>query len=218
MLLRLAEQLAVPLREQNILLVAAGYAPVFPERSLDAPELQAARQAIDLVLAGHEPFPALAIDRHWTLVAPNRAVAPLLAGADPALLRPPVNVIRLSLHPAGLAPRIANYAQWRSHLLSRLRRQIEVSADPILADLLREVVAYTAPEALRAHAPAPPTAGPPVVVPLQLRTEAGQLSFISTTTIFGTPVDITVAELALESFFPADAATAEAMRRLMLQP
>jgi transcriptional regulator with XRE-family HTH domain len=217
MLLRLAEHLSVPLREQNIMLVAAGYAPVFPERSLDAPELQAARRAVDLVLAGHEPYPALAVDRHWTLVAANRAIPPLLAGADAALLQPPVNVIRLSLHPAGLAPQIANYAAWRSHILARLRRQVEVSADPALIALLEEVAAYPAPAAGRTRAAAPPQPEPPVVLPFQLRTAAGLLSFVSTTTIFGTPVDVTVEELAIESFFPADAATAEALRQLVGQ-
>ena len=129
LLLELAEQLDVPLRERNILLTAAGYAPVFGERPLDNPALQAARQVIDLLLAGHEPYPALALDRHWTLVAANRAVAPLLAGVDATLLRPPVNVLRLSLHPLGLAPRIVNFAEWRAHLLARLRHQIELTAD-----------------------------------------------------------------------------------------
>jgi len=213
MVLRLAEQLEVPLRERNVLLVAAGYAPAFPERPLDDPALQAARKAVDLVLAGHEPYPALAIDRHWTLIASNNAVPPLLAGVEPFLLQPPVNALRLSLHPAGLAPRIANLAEWRSHLLSRLRRQIEVTADPILEELLNELCGYPAPgEAVTA------TAGDDedyagVVVPFRLVTEHGILSFISTTTIFGTPVDITLSELALESFFPADATTANALRR-----
>ncbi|HZG66693.1 MAG TPA: helix-turn-helix domain-containing protein, partial [Herpetosiphonaceae bacterium] len=117
MLLHLAEHLEIPLRERNILLIAAGYAPVFPERRLDDPALEAARKAIDLVLAGHAPYPALAIDRHWTLIASNDAVPPLLGGVDPSLLQPPVNVLRLSLHPAGLAPRIANLPEWRAHVL-----------------------------------------------------------------------------------------------------
>jgi transcriptional regulator with XRE-family HTH domain len=213
MLLHLAEQLAIPLREQNILLVAAGYAPSFPERSLDDPALDAARQAINLVLTGHEPYPALAIDCHWTLMRANRAVPPLLVGTDAALLRPPVNVVRLSLHPAGLAPRIANYREWRAHLLARLRRQIELSADPVLVELLREVTEYPPPRSTGTSQPARPRAVAEVVVPLQLTTDDGLLSFISTTTIFGTPRDITVSEVALESFFPADAVTAETMRR-----
>jgi transcriptional regulator with XRE-family HTH domain len=214
LLLHLSEQLAIPLRERNILLVAAGYAPVFPERSLEDPALAAARQAIDLILTGHEPYPALAIDRHWHLVAANRALAPLLAGVEPALLQPPVNVIRLSLHPAGLAPRILNYAEWRAHLLARLRQQIEVSADPVLSALLREVAAYPPPAGARTHAP-PRYAEVSIVIPLQFATDAGRLAFFSTTTIFGTPIDITLSELALESFFPANETTAEVMRRLL---
>src|SRR5215510_11240167 len=145
MVLRLSERLDVPLRDRNALLIAAGYAPVYPERPLDDPALQSARKAVDLVLAGHEPYPALAIDRHWTIIASNNAIPPLLAGADPSLLRPPVNALRLSLHPAGLAPRIANLAEWRSHLLARLQRQIEVTADPVLQELLNELRGYPAP-------------------------------------------------------------------------
>lgn len=210
MVLRLAEYLEVPLRERNALLVAAGYAPAFPERPLDDPALQSARKAVDLVLAGHEPYPALAIDRHWTLVASNNAVPPLLAGVDPSLMRPPVNALRLSLHPAGLAPRIANLAEWRSHLLARLRRQIEVTADPVLEELLNELCGYPAPGKGVENGGAGEYAG--VAVPFRLVTGQGVLSFISTTTIFGTPVDVTLSELALESFFPADAATARALR------
>ena len=136
MVLRLAESLDVPLRERNVLLVAAGYAPRFPERRLSDPALESARRAVDLVLAGHEPFPAIAVDRHWTLVAANRAVPSLLAGASPSLLEQPVNVLRLSLHPRGLAPRIVNLGEWRSHLLARLRHQIELTADQVLIALL----------------------------------------------------------------------------------
>ncbi|MFC5473790.1 helix-turn-helix domain-containing protein [Paraherbaspirillum soli] len=208
MVLQLAERLEVPLRERNVLLVAAGYAPLFPERQLADPALDAARKAIDLVLAGHAPYPALAIDRHWTLVASNAAVAPLLAGVPPALLQAPVNVLRLSLHPDGLASRIVNLAQWRTHLLERLRQQIAVSADPVLTALMEELSAY----------PVPPStdtshqeyAG--IAVPFQLRTEKGVLTFFSTTMIFGTPVDVTLSELAIESFFPANAETAAALR------
>src|SRR5215831_17695493 len=142
MVLHLAERLDVPLRERNVLLVAAGYAPAYTERSLDDPALAGVRKAVDLVLAGHAPYPALAIDRHWTLVSANEAVAPLLTGVDAELLEPPVNVLRLSLHPAGLAPRIANLPEWRGHLLERLRRQIEVSGDAELARLMAELRAY----------------------------------------------------------------------------
>lgn len=214
MVLHLADRLEVPLRERNVLLLAAGYAPVFPERALADPALQAARKAVDLVLKGHEPYPAVAIDRHWTLVAGNAAIPPLLAGVDPTLLKPPVNVLRLSLHPAGLAPRIVNLAEWRAHLLERLRRQIDVTADAVLIALVSELRDYPAP---RAPGPRPAAeqdyAG--VAVPFQLATDGGVLSFFSTTTVFGTPVDVTLSELALESFFPADPATADALRRLI---
>lgn len=216
MVLRLAEQLDIPLRERNALLVAAGYAPVFPERRLDDPKLEPARKAMELVLSGHEPYPAVALDRHWNMVASNKAVAPLLAGVDPALLTPPVNVLRLSLHPQGVAPRIVNYREWRAHLFERLRHQIEMSADPVLVDLMYELERYPEPDGVKPHPPANPEyAG--VVVPLQIRTEAGVLSFISTTTVFGTPVDVTLSELALESFFPADSATAEILHALAAQ-
>jgi transcriptional regulator with XRE-family HTH domain len=212
MILHLAEQLDVPLRDRNVLLVAAGFAPIYRERPLGDPALQGARKAVDLVLRGHEPYPALAVDRHWMLVAANRAVSQLLIGADPELLQPPVNVLRLSLHPAGLAPRIVNLAQWRAHVLARLTRQVEVSADRVLTDLLGELRDYPSRSKGREAAGAGEFAG--VVVPLQLTSASGLLSFFSTTTVFGTPVDITLSELAIESFFPADAATADLMRRL----
>ncbi len=209
MVLHLAERLDVPLRDRNLLLHAAGYATVFPERPLDDPALQVARQAIDQVLAGHEPFPALAVDRHWTLVTANAASQRLMADVDAALLQPPVNVLRLSLHPAGLAPRTENLAEWRAHLLSRLRHQIDVTGDPVLARLLRELRDYPAPA--EDGVDVEPTA---MVVPFKLITEAGVLAFFSTTTVFGTPVDITLSELALEAFYPADAATTEVLRRM----
>jgi transcriptional regulator with XRE-family HTH domain len=211
MLLHLADRLEIPLRDRNMLLVAAGYAPVFPERALGDPALGAARKAIDLVLAGHEPYPALAVDRHWSMVAANATVGRLMAGVDAALLKPPVNVLRLSLHPQGLAPRVANLAEWRAHLLARLRRQIDLSADPVLAALLTELRGYPAP---LSAAPTAIAEYGDIVVPFRLTSRAGVLSFFSTTTVFGTPVDITLAELALESFFPADAATADSLRRL----
>jgi len=215
MLLHLAERLEVPLRDRNAMLLAAGYAPVYAERSLEDPAMAAARQAIELVLKGHEPYPALAVDRHWNLVAANAALAPMLAGvADRALLEPPVNVLRLSLHPEGMAPRIANLVEWRAHLLDRLRRQIAVTSDPVLADLLRELSTYPVNNTLAAIDAAPPTDHGGVLVPLELVTDAGLLSFISTTTVFGTPRDITLSELALEAFFPANAETAEIVRRL----
>jgi transcriptional regulator with XRE-family HTH domain len=212
MLMRLAEQLDVPLRERNTLLVAAGYAPLYRERSLADPQLSAARRAVELVLKGHEPYPALAVDRHWTMVSANAAVGPLVALADPSLLVGPVNVLRLSLHPKGLAHAIVNWHEWRAHLLARVRRQVEVSGDATLGALLLELEAYPAP----AHAGTPGHGEiDAVVVPFQLRTPSGVLSFFSTTTVFGTPVDITLSELAIEAFFPADAQTADALRLMV---
>jgi transcriptional regulator with XRE-family HTH domain len=214
MVLHLAERLEVPLRERNLMLVAAGFAPVFPERRLDDPALQAARRTVELVLAGHEPHPAVALDRRWNLLMANRAVAPLLTGAAPSLLEPPVNVLRLSLHPQGLASRILNLSEWRAHLLARLRRQIELTADPALVDLLDELRGYPAPSGRRSASASPHDPTTAVAVPFRLASEHGELVFLSTTTMFGTPVEITLAELVVESFFPADAATAETMRRL----
>jgi transcriptional regulator with XRE-family HTH domain len=207
MVLRLSDRLEVPLRERNRLLTAAGFAPMFSERTLDDPALTAAREAIDLVLKGHEPYPALAVDRHWTLVAYNRAVPPLLEGVAPELLKAPLNVLRLSLHPDGLAKRIVNLGQWRAHLLARLRQQVTVSGDAVLANLLTELREYPAPG--HDHSELAEAA---VVVPLILETSGGRLSFISTTTVFGTPVEITLSELALETFFPADPTTAAALQ------
>src|ERR1700753_578776 len=132
MVLRLAERLDVPLRERNVLLVAAGFAPAFPQRSLDDPALKPARAAIDMVLRAHEPNPALAVDRHWNLVSANRMVAPLLEAIAAELLAPPLNVLRLSFHPRGLAVRTVNLAEWCGHLLERLHRQCETTADPEL--------------------------------------------------------------------------------------
>jgi transcriptional regulator with XRE-family HTH domain len=211
MLLHLAERLDVPLRERNVLLVAAGYAPMFRERALDDPALSAARAAVDQVLSGHEPFPALAVDRHWNLVAANRAVAPLLAGVASLLMEPPINVLRIALHPEGLAPRTVNFTEWRAHLLARLRRQVELTAEPKLVELLRELESYPAP---RRHGPAwrDSEPAPNIAVPFQLRAAGRVLSFFSTVTVFGTPLDITLSELAIEAFFPADAETAAALR------
>jgi transcriptional regulator with XRE-family HTH domain len=215
MVLHLAERLEVPLRARNVLLNAAGFAPVFPERPLDDPEMAAIRQAIDLVLTGHEPHPAIAVDRHWCMASANRSVAPLIAGVDSSLLRPPVNVLRLSLHPAGLAPRTVNLAEWRGHLLGRLHQQIESSGDPVLVELMAELRAYGEPGGSTVRDSGHDFAG--VAMPLQLATNHGILSFFSTTTVFGTPVDITLSELALECFFPANQATVDEMRRLTNQ-
>ena len=174
----------------------------------------AARRVIDLILAGHEPYPALAVDRHWTLLSANKAIAPFLTGIDPKLLEPPVNVLRLSLHPYGLAPRIANFREWRAHVLARLGQQVDASADGVLMALIDELKHYPIPDGAR-----PPRRGRSadyagLAVPFELIVEHGVLSFLSTTTVFGTPVDILLSELAIESFFPADANTAAAMHRI----
>ncbi|MBA3275844.1 MAG: helix-turn-helix transcriptional regulator [Chloroflexia bacterium] len=209
-LLRLADHLDVPPRERNALLLAGGFAPVYPERPLQDPALGPAREAVDLILSGHEPYPALAIDRHWTLLSVNRSVPVLLEGVADHLLRPPVNVMRLCFHPDGIAPRIVNAASLRSHLAARLHCEIGISGDRVLQELLSEISGYPLIDdesALR-------TPGFDVAVPFVLRTEDGVLSFISTTTVFGTAIDVTLNELAIESFFPADAETGEILRRL----
>jgi len=210
MLLRLAERLDMPLRARNAMLHAAGFAALYSERPLEAPEMAVARRTVDAVLQAHAPFPALAVDRHWTLVASNAAVAPLLAGVSAALLQGPVNVLRLSLHPQGLAPRIENLAEWRAHLLARLQQQIERSGDAQLVALHDELAAYPT-RAGNAHGHE--FGG--IAVPLRLRVDglAEPLSLISTTTVFGTPVDVTLSELALECFYPADERTREALQR-----
>ncbi|SIQ84690.1 helix-turn-helix domain-containing protein [Pseudacidovorax sp. RU35E] len=218
MVLRLAERLAVPLRERNRLLVAAGYAPMYRERSIDDPALSMARRAVDRLLQAHEPYPALAIDRHWGMVAANALVPRLLEGVAASLLTPPVNVLRLSLHPEGLAPRIVNLRAWRMHLLERLAHQIGATADPALQALHQELSGYAVPpepdtEAGMAAGQSDALAG--IAVPLRLRMgDDTVLSLISTTTVFGTPVDITLQDLAIEAFFPADAATAAALAAL----
>ncbi len=212
MVLHLAESLDIPLRDRNLLLVAAGFAPVFPERRLDDPGLEAARRAVDLVLAGHEPYPAVALDRHWSIVAHNRAIAPFLEGCAPELLMPPINMVRLSLHPQGIAPRIENLGEVRAHVLARLRRQIELTADLVLAALLAEASAWPVPFS-QPH-PRKGQEAAELFIPVRLRTSAGLLTLISATTVFGTPVDVTLAELAIETFLPADAETADRLRAM----
>jgi transcriptional regulator with XRE-family HTH domain len=212
MVLRLAEQLQLPFRERNALLVSAGFAPVYRERGLDEPDLSAAHRVVELILAGHSPYPALAVDRHWMLVSANDAAARLLTGVDPSLLQPPINVLRLSFHPHGLAGRILNFDHWRRHVLHRLSKQVDAVADPVLVALLEELTQYPSPVAARTRRKFDDLAG--IAVPLELQTEAGVLCFLSTITVFGTPVDITLSELAIESFFPANAETAETMRQL----
>jgi transcriptional regulator with XRE-family HTH domain len=211
MVLLLSEQLDVPIRERNVLLVAAGFAPIFPERALDDPALAAARAAIDLVLDRQKPYPAFALDRHWRIAASNAALPELYEDVAPELMQPPVNALRLSLHPRGLAPRIANLAEWRGHLLYRLRRQVELTADAALIELLREVSAYPG----GSHPPAQTSLlEHEIVVPFRIKTAGDILSFFSLTTVFGSPVEVALSELALELFFPADDATDAAVRRM----
>jgi transcriptional regulator with XRE-family HTH domain len=206
MVLHLAEQLDVPLRDRNHMLLAAGYAPAYNERPLDAPELEPVRAALDLVLAGHEPYPALVVDRGWDIVAANSAVNVLTEGVAPELLGPPANAMRLALHPDGLAPRILNLGEWRAHLLERLSRKVVLSGDAALADLLEEVSGYPGPP------PEEPSHPGDIVVSLRLRAGDRELSFFSTVAVFGTAVDITVSELVIESFFPADEQTGHYLR------
>jgi transcriptional regulator with XRE-family HTH domain len=214
LVLHLAEQLEVPLRERNELLVAAGYAPRYADRGFDDPALAEIRAAVSRVLEAHEPFPAIAVDRHWDLVASNEALAPLLEGVAPELLVPPVNTIRLALHPDGVAPRIVNLGEYRADLLGRIERAWRLTGDPRLGELREEMLDYPGPDEPGDGSPAAPAAA--VTVQLRLRPPAGaggpELVFFSTITTFGTAVDVTVSELAVEAFFPADPETAEALR------
>jgi transcriptional regulator with XRE-family HTH domain len=208
MVLKLAECLNVPLRERNVLLVAAGFAPAFPQRSLDDPMLKSARSTIDLVLRAHEPSPAFAYDRHWHLVSSNRMVRPLLEGIPQHLLTPPVNILRLALHPEGFAARTVNVAEWCGHLMERLRHKCEATGDPGLIELYDELKSYPIP------ARCAPLAPDGVTLSLKLRYGGDVLNLMTTTMIFGTPFDVTLSELALETFFPADEATAERLRKI----
>jgi transcriptional regulator with XRE-family HTH domain len=220
LIVALSRHLEVTPRERNTLLLAAGFAPIHRETPLTAPALAAARAAVELVLRAHEPFPALAVDRHWSLVLANRAVTALTSRAQRELLQPPINVLRLSLHPQGLAPHILNLAQWRDHVLVRLDSQVRHTADPVLRDLLEELRSY--PTGASASVPIEADPRPSaeaalaaIAVPFCLASERGPLTFLSTTTVFGSPVDITLSELAIEAFLPANPQTAEAMRTLL---
>jgi len=282
MVLRLAERLSVPLRERNALLIAAGFAPMYSQHAFSDPSMAAARAAVDLILTGHEPYPALLIDRYWMLVAANRIVAPMLAGVDESLLAPPMNMLRITLHPAGLAPRIANLTQWREHVLGRVQRDFELTADERLGALLEELRGYPAGAEAAAGAGVGGSGGlgssggsggsdrsgrserssggceddglspdsdagsdaevdvdsysssnsgagsganananagcdsdaaiSGLVVPLKLHSPAGLLTLFSTTTVFGTAVEVTLSELMLEAFYPADEFTAQVLR------
>jgi transcriptional regulator with XRE-family HTH domain len=208
MILHLAEHLDVPLRDRNALLLAGGFAPAYPERGLAEPELHAVKNALKRVLDGHEPYPAAVVNRWWELVDANAGIALFTGDVRPELLEPPVNVLRLSLHPDGMAPRIANLPEWRAHLLARLHRQAEATGDPRLFSLYSELEAYPGGQGDQGVQPPLPT---DVVVPLRYRTAQAELSFLSITAVIGTPMDVTVEELAIESFYPADPQTAKAL-------
>ena len=207
MILTLAERLEIPMRERNVLLVAGGFAPVYPERPLDAPEMRHAREVIDLVLQGHLPYPAFAIDRHWNILASNRSLPRIYEGVAPHLLNAPVNALRLTLHPDGMASKVLNLAEWRANVLSRLRAQIAATADPGLGELYAELKSY-GDEDDDANAE---TRGAPLI-PFRLATDVGPLSFLTTTMVFDTPLDVTLSELIVECFFPADTETRERVK------
>jgi len=211
MVLRLAEHLQVPLRDQNNMLLAAGFAPAFVERSLA--ELDAAKLAIDKILQAHKPYPAFALDRRWNVVLSNSALPQLYEGCAAELLRKPINAVRLVLHPLGMGPRIVNFVEWRVHTITVLRQQLEVRPDPVLQALLTEVMSYPAPSG--GVAPIDPEGPQRYATPLQIATRLGTVSLLNTTTIFGTPTDVTLSELALEMLFPADAATIEIVKRMV---
>ncbi len=213
MILRLAEQLEIPLRERNVLLTAAGFAAVFPERPLDDERLAAARRAVDSILNGLGSNPSFAVDRHWTLVAANKAANIFTAEVDPSLLEPPVNMLRICLHPKGFTPQVINYPEWRRNILEYLNRQVEITADAFLMELYQELKSYPKPKSSRDSLPTKEIDYSGFAIPLRLMTKEGDLSFISTVTVFGTPIDVTVSELAIETFFPADEKTAQIISR-----
>jgi transcriptional regulator with XRE-family HTH domain len=211
LILHLAEHLDVPLRERNRMLLAAGFAPAYSEEPLDAPEMAAVLASLDLVLRGHEPFPALVMNRHFEVVAANRAVEVLTEGLAPELLTPPMNVMRAALNPDGLARRVVNLAEYRAHALTSLRRALDAGPDPMLEELLRELSSYPVPPGLVEAEP--PVAA--LVLPIRLRAFGPgtcEMTFFSTVATFGGPRDITLSELAIETFFPADVATEAALR------
>src|SRR5882724_4905896 len=211
MVTRLAECLDIPLRDRNTFLLTAGFAPAFPERSVAG--LEAAKVAIDSVLRAHNPYPAIAVDRQWNVVLSNAALPQLYEGCSAELMRKPVNAVRLILHPAGMGPRIVNFAAWRAHTLGLLRQQIETRADPVIQGLLAEVAAYPVPA--NAETCESQESSQQLVTPLRIATRLGMVSFLNTVTVFGTPNDVTLAELALEMLFPADSQTIEIAKNMV---
>ena len=207
MVLHLAQRLDVPLRERNRLLLAAGYAPGYGERSLDEPDMTPVRDAIERLLRAHEPYPALVVDRRWNIVASNRGVDFVVRGVAPHLLNAPANTYRIALHPSGLAPRIRNLGEWSAHMLTRLRRELDVAPDPELSALYQEVAAYPGVQATLQERPEPEA----IMVVHTLELDDARLTLFSTVTTFGTARDVTLAELSIESFFPADAESAAAL-------
>lgn len=205
MVLHLADRLDVPLRERNRLLLAAGFAPVFPEHRLADEELSSVREALERFLSAHEPYPALVVDRGWNMLLANSAVSLLAGDVAPELLEPPANALRIALHPDGLAPRILNFGEWSAHLLHRLRRQIALSADGELELLLAELASYPR---VRDDVGLEPTPAEELLLPLRLEHGDTELALFSTMTTFGTPLDVTLAELTIEAFYPADGNTA----------
>jgi transcriptional regulator with XRE-family HTH domain len=213
MVMRLCEELEVSLRDRNALMLAAGFAPAFSERPLT--ELTAARQAIDQILNAHKPYPAFALDRHWNVVASNSALPQLYEGCSPELLKQPINAVRLVLHPLGMGPRILNFVEWRAHTIAILKQQVETRPDPVIRALLNEVMTYPVPGGGVALATGD---GPQrYATPLQVATRLGTVSFLNTTTVFGTPTEVTLSELALEMLFPADPGTIEIVRRMVAE-
>lgn len=206
LILRLAEELEIPLRERNVLLAAAGFAPVFEQRPFEHPSFDPVRAIIDVTLARHRPFPAFVIDRHWNVVRSNGGVPAMYEGIDASLLQAPTNVVRLMLHPLGMAPRVQRLAAWRSHFVVQMRRQFDLTGDPGLGALLREALAWPG-----GMAPVDESTGGPAMT-LDIDTSIGRLSFISAITVFGSPVDVTLQEIALEVMHPADAFTERVVR------
>ncbi len=218
MLDALAGSLEVPLRERNRLLLAAGYAPRYAARTLDEASMQPVRAALQQLLAAHAPNPGLVLDRHWNVVMANPPAMALAALLPPALLQPVFNVFRASLHPQGLAAYTENFADWASYLLRALRRAIASSGDGGLQQLQDEVLAYPDVAALASAMPVDASSEPPLLVPCVLRLPQGRLAMFTTLTTFGTPRDITLDELCVELFYPADASSAALLQALHAAP